>query len=571
MAEIFSPVQNLPRIPDDLTLTQFILDCEHPCKPVRKVGVPWIIEDHSGKTLELEELRTRTYGLANALKIRYDIKEDDAVLIFSPNHVDYLVAIWAAHRLGAIVSGANPTFTTDELAYQVEATKAGIILTHPDLLPVALSAARASGIHSDHVIVFDAAGSENLQVSTVQTLITQGLASPPGFKERRLSPGEARTKIAFYCFSSGTTGKPKAVAIPHYAPIANIIQMAVFHKLNASDVPMEEQRFRPGDICSGGEYIYALVFNTHFMFFCGMSVVLTTRFSFADFLKNIDSYRITHLILVPPMVVLLSKSPEVTKYDLSTVRFIKSGGAPLAPATLEQLIKCFPDASVGQGYGTTESSGGISISPIDRKRDVSGGSGILLPGIDARVERQDGSLAEFGEMGELVIRSPSLALGYAGNRLAMEETFINGWYRTGDEVKLTHTGEVFVIDRLKEMLKVRGYQVAPAELEGCILDHPDVADTCVVGVQDEYSGEIPLAFVVLHPGPAEHAREDPRVAEDMKQSIVKHVADRKAAYKKLAGGVEFVDAIPKNPSGKLLRRVLRDRAKELRPGPKAKL
>ncbi|KIJ17716.1 hypothetical protein PAXINDRAFT_111237 [Paxillus involutus ATCC 200175] len=576
-AQIFSPVEDLPRIPDDLTLTQFTLDYQHPCRPVRKTGTPWIIEEHTGRRIGLEEvwlLRTRTYGLANALKIRYDIKEDDVVLIYSPNHVDYLVAIWAAHRLGAIMSGANPLFTTAELVYQIEATKATVIITHPESLPVALSAARETGLHSDRIVMFDTGSFKNSQTDTVETLITQGLASPPRFTERKLRSGEGKTKVAFLSFSSGTTGKPKAVVIPHYASIAHVIQVASFHKVNENYAPWEEQRYRPGDICCAVVplyHIYGLLNNTHFIFFAGMSIVLSTRFNLTDFLRSIDKYRITHLFLVPTHVVLLCKHPDVKNYDLNSVRYIVSGGAPLTRETLEQLVKLFPNASMGQGYGTTESSAGISIFPLDKKRDLSGSSGKLYPGITARVERPDGSLAEFDELGELVVKSPSLALGYANNHDATREAFVNGWYRTGDEVRLTSSGEVFVVDRLKEMIKVRGFQVAPAELEGCILDHSDVADTCVVSIQDEYSGELPFAYVVLHPEPATRVRENPGVEEEIKKSIMKHVADNKVAYKKLAGGVEFIEVIPKNPSGKLLRRVLRDKARHSALKPKARL
>ncbi|KAF8840771.1 phenylacetyl-CoA ligase [Paxillus ammoniavirescens] len=571
-AQIFSPVEDLPRIPDDLTLAQFTLDYQHPCRPVQKTGTPWIIEEHTGRRIGVEELRTRTYGLANALKIRYDISfEDRTRLPLKHTYVDYLVATWAAHRLGAIMSGANPLFTTAELVYQIEATKATVVITHPDSLPVALSAARETGLHSDRIVMFDTGSCKNLQTDTVETLITQGLASPPRFTERKLRSGEGKTKVAFLSFSSGTTGKPKAVAIPHYAPIANVIQIASLYKVNDNHTPWEGQGFRPGDIFLPLYHIYGLVYNTHFVFFAGMSIVLSTRFNFTDFLKSIDQYRITHLFLVPPHVVLLCKHPDAKNYDLSSVRYIVSGGAPLAGETLQQLAKRFPNAYMGQGYGTTESSTGISIFPLDKKQDLSGSSGKLYTGVTARVERPDGSLAEFDELGELIIKSPSLALGYANNADATRETFVNGWYRTGDEVRLTSSGEVFVVDRLKEMIKVRGFQVAPAELEGCILDHPDVADTCVVSIQDEYSGELPFAYVVLHPGPAARVRENPGVEEEMRQSIMKHVADNKVAYKKLAGGVEFIEVIPKNPSGKLLRRVLRDRARHSALEAKAKL
>lgn len=570
MAEVVSPAGILPHIPDDLTLAQFILDAEHVRKPVRKSGA-WIIDDQSGRKIGFEELRTRTYGLANALSIRYNIQEDQVVLIYSPNHVDYLVAAWAAHRLGAAVSGANPLFTVDELVYQINTVKAAVIITHPDSLNVALASAHAAGVPADRVILFDVEGADTAQRATVQVLISQGLGSAPNFIERKLAPGEGKTKVAFLNFSSGTTGRPKAVAIPHYAPIANVIQLATHHKVGED---YAGQRFKPGDVCCAVlplYHIYGLVFNTHYAFFCGMTVVLTVKFNFLEFLKSITRHRITHLMLVPPHIVLLCKHPAVKSYDFSHVRYITSGAAPLSREVMEQLVQMFPNAALGQSYGLTESCTVISTWALDKRCDLSGGAGQLLPGIVGRVEKPDGTLADFDEPGELVVKTQALALGYANNLEATKETFVDGWLRTGDEVKMNRKGEIVVLDRLKEMLKVRGFQVAPAELEGCILDHPDVTDTCVVGIQDDYSGELPLAFVVLCPEAIKRVEESPQAADKIKASIMKHVADNKVGYKKLAGGVEFIDVVPKNPSGKLLRRVLRTKAREMRTKPKAKL
>ncbi|KAN0087719.1 hypothetical protein V8E55_006340 [Tylopilus felleus] len=572
MAQLDSPAGILPHIPDNLTLAQFILDSQHPSRPVRKHGIPWFIEDHTGRTLGYEEIRARVFGLANGLRLTFGIKEDDVVLIFSPNHVDYLVAVWAAHRLGAIMSGANPLFTPDELAYQIQATKASVVLTHPEALSVAISATRASNLPAQRIILFNVDGTSYGARTTVQNIIDDGLASTSAFQERVLQPGEGKTKVAFLSFSSGTTGKPKAVAIPHYAPIANVIQLAAHHRVN--DPNWEDQRFKQGDICCAVlplYHIYGLVFNTHLSFFCGLPIVLIAKFNFLDFLKSIVRHRITHLMVVPPQVVLFCKHPAVKDYDLSHVRYLTSGAAPLSRELMERLIEIFPNASIGQSYGTTESSTVITTWSLENKCDLSGSAGQLIPGITARVEKPDGTLAEFDEPGELVVRTPSLALEYAGDPEATKETFVSGWLRTGDEVKMNRKGEIVVLDRLKEMLKVRGFQVAPAELEGCILDHPDVADTCVVGVPDEYSGDLPLAFVVLRSDALNRIGNDPVTAEAIKQSIIKHVAENKIGYKRLAGGVEFVDVIPKNPSGKLLRRVLRDKARSLKVRPVAKL
>ncbi|KAG6372892.1 hypothetical protein JVT61DRAFT_7328 [Boletus reticuloceps] len=547
MAELDSPAGKLPYIPDNLTLAQFILDSHHPSRPIRKHGIPWFIEDHTGRTVGYEEIRARVFGLANGLKHRFGIKEDDVVLIFSPNHIDYLIVVWAAHRLGAIVSSANPLFTPDELAYQIQAIKASVIIAHPDALPVALSACRTTMLPAHRIILFNADGASYDAHTTVQDVIDEGLASTSTFQERVLQLGEGKTKVAFLNFSSGTTGRPKAIAIAHYAPIANVIQLAAHHRVN--DPNWEGQRFKPGDICCAGMGL--------------MPIVLITKFNFVNFLESIVRHRITHLMVVPPQIVLFCKHPAVKNYDLGHVRYVTCGAAPLSRELMERLIEIFPNAAIGQSYGTTESCTVIATWSLENECDLSGSAGQLIPGITARVEKPDGTLAEFDEPGELVVRTPSLALGYAGHPEA--------WLRTGDEVKMNRKGEIFVLDRLKEMLKVRGFQVAPAELEGCILDHPEVADACVVGVPDEYSGELALAFVVLRSDAVNRVHDDPVVAETIRQSIIKHVADNKVGYKRLAGGVEFVDVIPKNPSGKLLRRVLRDRARNLRLRPVAKL
>ncbi|KAG1829860.1 hypothetical protein EV424DRAFT_1535566 [Suillus variegatus] len=567
MAEVVSPAGILPHIPDDLTLAQFILDVEHVRKPVRKNDA-WIIDDQSGRKIGLEELRTRTYGLANALSIRYSIQEDDVgndTIIQALAIQIILITLWLLGRLtdlAAAVSGANPLFTVDELP---------------------CSSAHAAGVSTDRIILFDVEDADTAQKLTVQALVSQGLASVPNFTERKLAPGEGKTKVAFLNFSSGTTGRPKAVAIPHYSPIANIIQLATHHRVGEEYAGLG----LIDCVVLPLYHIYGLVFNVHYIFFCGMTLVLTAKYNFLDFLKNIIRHRITHLMyvvlelsltspehdfrLVPPQIVLLCKHPAVKSYDFSHIRYINSGAAPLSREVMEQLVQIFPNAALGQSYGLTESGPVISSWALDKKSDLSGGTGQLLPGIIGRVEKPDGTLADFDEPGELVVKTQALALGYANNLEATKETFVHGWLRTGDEVMMNRKGEIVVLDRLKEMLKVRGFQVAPAELEGCILDHPDVTDTCVVGIQDEYSGELPLAFVVLRPEAVKHVEESPPAAEEIKASIMKHVADDKVGYKKLAGGVEIIDVVPKNPSGKLLRRVLRDKAREMRMKPKAKL
>ncbi|KAG5353218.1 hypothetical protein C0989_009181 [Termitomyces sp. Mn162] len=199
--------------------------------------------------------------------------------------------------------------------------------------------------------------------------------------------------------------------------------------------------------------------------------------------------------------------------------------------------------------------------PTTQKIGTVGSSGQLLPGMRAKVVKEDGSLAREGEQGELVVTGPSMALQYMNNKAATKETFVDGWVRTGDEVVIRN-GDLFVVDRLKEIIKVRGFQVAPAELEGHLLTHSDVADACVVSVLDDYNGELPFAYVVLSDIAARRIAGNAKAAVETKATIAKYVADAKVHYKHLKGGVEFIDAIPKNPSGKILRRVLRDKARK---------
>ncbi|PPQ65777.1 hypothetical protein CVT24_011994 [Panaeolus cyanescens] len=575
MSEFRSTVP-LPPIPDDISIPQFILRSQCTPRPQRPRNVPFFIEDGTGRTLSYEEVHKRTYNLANGLSIKWDIAPKDVVCLFSPNHMDYASVIWAVHTLGGIITQvpANPSYTVDELKHQLSLTSAKLIVAHPSCLRIAKAAARDVGIPDDCIVLLDAPSSskQNSQV-TLNELIALGGSQGENYRAVTFKPGESRTTIAFLSFSSGTTGKPKAVAVPHYAVIANVIQMATHFRINDPQWP--NKRLQPGDVNLAVLpffHIYGLIVILHLSLFYGASLVVVPKFSFIDFLRSIVRFKITHLFLVPPQVVLLCKHPAVKRYNLEHVKFCLSGAAPLSGELMKQIANVLPNAVIGQGYGMTETATTVCMIPPDRKMGTIGSAGELTPGITARVVKPDGSLANEGEQGELVVKGPSMALGYYKNPQATAESFIDGWVRTGDEVIIKNL-EIYVVDRLKEIMKVRGFQVAPAELEGHLLLHNDVTDVCVVGIPDDYSGEVPLAFVVRSAQALARTKDNEAETLRLKKSLQKHVADAKIHYKHLVGGVEFVDAIPKNPSGKILRRVLRDKAKTLprQPPVEAKL
>ena len=303
-----------------------------------------------------------------------------------------------------------------------------------------------------------------------------------------------------------------------------------------------------------------MFYNLLFQLYCGSSVVIMPKFSFAGMLQSIVKYKINNLFLVPPIAVMLCQRPEARKFDLSSLRTIFSSAAPLSNERFKQLTALLPRATIFQGYGLTE-AGMVSMETNGDKLSVS--AGVLLPGIVARVQRADGTYASFNEPGELILKTHSMASGYSNNEEATKETFVDGWVRTGDEVTINENMEIFVIDRLKEMLKVRGFQVAPAEMEAHLTEHPLVSEVCIVGIPHEFHGELPFAFVVPEKKAAALIAKYPEEEATLKDIIAKHVTDHKVPYKALSGGIEFVDSVPRADSGKLLRRVARENAKKL--------
>ncbi|KIK62621.1 hypothetical protein GYMLUDRAFT_42071 [Collybiopsis luxurians FD-317 M1] len=576
---------SLPQIPDNLTLPQFLLD-KHPLDfldRTRKdidafnlqlrddLGLDCgsLIEEDTGRQLRFSEMKERSDALARALKAKFgslllgpdQSQRSFTVSIFSPNHLYYTTCIWATHRLGGIVSPMSSTSTVSELGYQLKLIKSSLMFVHEDCLSVALEAISNAGLTGIPIIVIESSRND---LYTVDQLVDLGNLLPP-YPELHLSPGEAKEKIAFLSFSSGTTGMPKAVMLSHYNIICNIIQMAAFHRVFDSSIERDEQRFRPGDVgsCAVPIYhIYGLTLNLHFPLFARMNVVISRKFDFEVWLKSIEEYRISHIWIVPPQAILFCKHPAVKSAKLSSLRYCMIAGAPASAELCRQFQEVFPGIEFGQGFGMTETSPVATLFPLSERVGKIGSVGQLVSGTLAKIVRPDGKLATYGEAGELLLKGGQIALGYYGNKEATRETFVDGWLKTGDVAIIHPDGSLNIVDRLKEFLKVKGFQVAPPELEGHLLSHPYIADAAVIGIPDEYAGQLPRAYIVLHPDKASAVREDADMEKKIRSLVFNYVSEAKARYKWLDGGICFVNAIPKSPTGKILRRVLREVAKK---------
>ncbi|GAA5875452.1 hypothetical protein JCM16303_000629 [Sporobolomyces ruberrimus] len=524
---------------------------------------PWLIDATSDLQYTRKQAHDRILDLAKAFHSR-GIRDKSCAVIFSPNDVNYGPCLWANFRQGGIVSPANPSYNASELAYQLKIVHnhypVKLLLCHPDSIVEAVKACEQVGFDSRIIVLMKPGGDGNALAEGFPTLDkiieeSKGADLPP---KVNLSKQEAHTKLALLSFSSGTTGLPKAVEIPHIAVIANVLQAAAHWKATHPFKPYDAKE-KKGDVvlgCLPFYHIYGAVPVLHVSLYLDLPLVVLPKFTLPAFCDAISRFRISILYVVPPMVIMLIKQ-DVSKYDLSCIRLTMAGAAPMTNETVDAFVKKFPHSVCGQGYGMTETCTIVSLLDASRKGGFPAASaGVLVPNIQAKIVSAEGKLLGPNEIGELWSKSPSNALGYLGNKKATEETFDKDRFvHTGDECKIDEDGLLYVVDRIKELIKTSGYQVPPAELEGHLLSHEDVQDVAVIGIPDEKRGEAPKAYVVPS---ASWSSNKLNNEKELVATLKKYVTDHKIKYKALAE-VEIVDAIPKTPSGKLLRKDLRVR------------
>ena len=490
-----------------VALTGFVLEHSD-----RYGGKAALIDGPSGRTYSHSEAARAIRAAAGGLAAR-GIGRGDVVALLAPNSPEYAIAFHAVALLGAAVTTINPIYTVDEIAFQLQHSGARALIAAPDVLDRARAAAQQAG------------------VSDVHELGANGDAPEPP----AASPDP--DDLVALPYSSGTTGLPKGVMLSHRNLVANILQSTAQQPVTEDDTVVGVLPFF---------HIYGLNVVMNAVLRNGATVVSMPRFDLEGFLALVQEHRVTKAHLVPPIVLALAKSPLVDRYDLSSLQLVNSGAAPLS-AELAEAAAARVGCPVVQGYGLTESSPVTHVTPTDPGTHRPGMIGPPVPSTECKlVDVGTGEELDAGEEGEVCVRGPQVMRGYLDDPEATARTIdADGWLHTGDVGRADADGYVVLVDRVKELIKYKGYQVAPAELEAVLVEHPAVAEAAVIGRADEEAGEVPVAFVAL-------------AGEATPDEIGAFVTERVAPYKKLRA-VEIVDEIPKSPSGKILRRMLRDR------------
>ncbi|SDC18706.1 AMP-binding protein [Ruegeria marina] len=482
-----------------------------------------LIDGPSGRSLTGAQFIGGVKALAGGLTAR-GWGAGKVVALMAPNIPEYCVVFHGAAWAGGTVTTINPTYTAHEVNHQLNDAGADVLVTIAMFAETAHEAIKGTGV-SEIVIIGDAP--EGM-------VPLASLMGPPMVEQ---APVDLDEHIAVLPYSSGTTGLPKGVMLTHRNLVVNIDQTLAVADLAAGEKTVGFLPFF---------HIYGLQVLMNIYMAAGGGLVTMPRFDLEMFLNLITQYQTPRLWIVPPVALALAKHPMVEGHDLSCVKHVNCAAAPLS-ADLSDAMGRRLGTNAAQGYGMTELSPVSHVSPYGKGKP--GASGIAIPNTESRIVNPE-TLADMppGEDGELWVRGPQVMKGYLNNPAATAATIVEGgWLRTGDIAHFDADGYLYITDRLKELIKYKGFQVAPAEVEAELLTHPAITDAAVIGKPDSEAGELPMAFVVAAPGQAAPTLDE----------VQAYLETRLAHYKQVRV-LEVVDTIPKSASGKILRRVLRD-------------
>ncbi|KAF8998854.1 acyl-CoA synthetase [Cyathus striatus] len=537
---------------------------------------PAFVDAADGTTITRGALKDLTLRLAYGLRQHVllpctsnlpqltNLARGDMIMIMSPNSMSWPIALFGCVAAGLRITMASSSSTARELLWQWQSSNARTILVAPTLVPVVRDMLRLAGFCEEEANrriwvmdkLWDPIAPKLSDHNWLGDLLNHGILS-----EEEKFNGRDSDEPVYICYSSGTTGRPKGVETTH----KNIATVLGATKVLWSQVEKET------DVYMGllpVYHMFGLAITMHYPFFSGKPLVMVNSgFEPASFCKAIEEYRITTLMLVPPLILILSTHSAVDEYDLRSVTNISSGGASLSTVVASKLLtrlRAKGSQAVilqGQWCGSTETTCPAQmVAPVKADQKL-GSVGELMPNIEARLveDSPDARDVEEGQAGEMWLRGPTIMRGYLNNPDANASTFTqDGWFKTGDILRRDDDGYYYIVDRKKEMIKYKGYQVAPAELEALLLENPEVADVGVIGIKDEYSGdELPRAYVA----PVEQViLKHPLEKNSFEKRVQKWVEGQVSHYKYLRGGVVAIESIPKSATGKILRKDLRELA-----------
>ncbi|KAJ4960590.1 hypothetical protein NE237_020500 [Protea cynaroides] len=485
-----------------------------------------LIDAATGHSLSYSEFIRRVKTLSAYLTSTIGLSKGDTAFILSPTSLEIPILYFSLLSLGIVISPANPASTPSEISHQIEISKPVIAFTTSTI------ASKIPSSFRHGTVLLDTPDFQSVMMTTIDaTKLDEGRIEVNQFDP------------AAILYSSGTTGRVKGVVLSH----RNLIALISGYYADRLEKAVEN---RPPSL------ITLPLFHIFGLFMCvravalAEAVLLMKRFDFEEMLRAIERYKVSGMPVSPPLVVAMAKSELVEKYDLSSLELVGCGGAPLGKEVSEKFATRFPHVELLQGYGLTESTGGAArmVGPDEAKRY--GSVGRLTENLEAKiVDPATGEPLPPGQQGELWLRGPIIMRGYAGDDKATASTLDpEGWLKTGDLCYFDSDGFLFIVDRLKELIKYKAYQVPPAELERLLQSHPEIADAAVIPYPDEDGGQIPMAYTVRKPG-----------SNLTEAQVMDFIAKQVAPYKKIRR-VAFINSIPKNPAGKILRRELVNRS-----------
>ncbi|KAJ1659761.1 hypothetical protein IWQ61_001222 [Dispira simplex] len=543
-----------PVIIPDIDVTNYVLREANRCPTWDDKQRPLYIDADTQEIVTIGEFLRDFQALAAGWRQRVQLEPGAVVAVVSPNSIHYATVMFSIVRAGGTVLLVNPAYTAQEMATQLADAKASFAVVDQGALPQVLTACQTSGIPANHVYTFPGQTDQSNSVADITTL---KMGHPLPFAS--LSTQQVHDTTAYLFYSSGTTGVPKGVMITHRNLVANLCQFRGFQ--------MQYWTEFSGMVLAGVLPFYH-TYGTHILLHQsivqGATVVVMRKFALERFLVSIEKHQVHCTFLVPPILLQMIKTPLLNQYNLKSLKYVVTGAAPAPAGLLQQFIERIP-VSIYQGYGLTETSPITLFTPKDAI--LSGSAGVLLPSMEAQIVDTQGTPLGHDAVGELCVKGPHVMSGYLNNPKATAHCIDKqGFLHTGDLAYINSQGQFYITGRAKEMIKYQGFQVSPVELEALIITHDQVKDVVVIGVYDEERiTEVPRACIVRkdqvgNESPLQVTTEE---LQELALDILSFVERQVIHYKRLRGGIIFMDSIPKSPTGKILRQDVVKQLKKL--------